>query len=148
MRRPSRRHGALFSVALIIAAGVLGSWAYSKLVASSDPPVVAPTSSTAPAAPNTIPLDVDELDRYIDDNFSDSPWHRSIIGYEQVGTDGVVVLTTLTEDEVEPAIAICRAASFWRPGDDLRVVVRAAGAAALVESPRGVGAEHCRAVRD
>ena len=144
MTRPTRRQSALFSVALIIAAGIVGSWSYRNLVASSGPRTVAPTTSTSTST--TVPLDAHALLVYIDDNFSEASWYHSILGYELVGTDGVALLTRLRRDEIEPATAICRAASFWRPGDDLRVVVRAADGATLAESPRGVGADHCRPV--
>lgn len=142
MTRPSKRQGGLLSLALIAIGLIVGSWSYRNLVASGPEPVT--TSTTTTSTSTTTPPRVDALVLYIDENFSDSTWYRSIAGYEPL-TDGVVVLTALPREGVEPAVAICRAVSFWRPGDDLRVIVRDARGQDLVESSRG-GAEQCRPV--
>lgn len=143
MTSPSPRGGALLSVGIMLGAALLGWWSYRGLTGPPANPVTTTTSSSSPSI--TAPPDIGVLARYIDESFPETEWYGSIVGYEPLGTRGVAVLTSLREDQAALAVSICRAVSFWTPGDHLLVLVRGPDDVTLAESPSGVGAEQCRA---
>ena len=147
MTRLRRRGGRLLSTTVIVLAMTVGWWSYRGLASPTERPPLRTTTSTS--STSTIPPDVEHLALYVDEHFSEAPWYESIQGYEQMGSEGVVVLTSLTTTTfTDAAVGICRAVSFWRPGDDLRIVVRARGGETIAESLRGSGAESCEPVKD
>lgn len=142
-RGGSRRRDIGVASALIAAAVVLGGWSYQGLF-GSEPPAAPPTTTTTAAPVVTAPPDISQLAAYIDEHFAETPWYQAIVRYEPMGSSGVAVLTSLTDAAMDQAVGICRAASFWRPGDGLPVLVRGLRGAVLVESPSG-DAEECKA---
>ena len=143
LARRVRPADVLLSFCLMALALLLGWLALSGLREPDMGMDAAGASSPTTGAPAA--LDISEVAQYIDEHFSGAAWYPTIVGYEPVEPRGVAVLTTLRRDESEQAVGICRAVSFWRPGDDLIVVVRATDETPLAESPRGDNAKDCRA---
>ena len=142
VRRRPRPADLVLSVCLMLLALLLGWLAYAGLrqpsVRSDDVSVSSTTQVEAPP-------DASEAAVYIDEHFTGADWYPSIVGYEPLGSDGIAVLTSLDRSGSEQAVAICRALSFWRPGDDLVIIVHAADETPLAETRREVGAADCRA---
>lgn len=143
--RGVRPADALLSLCLMVLALLLGWLAYSGLrdpgMGGADTGAPSPTTNVRAAQP----VDVSAVAQYIDEHFAGADWYPAIVGYEPLEGEGVAVLTSLDRDGAESAVAICRAISFWRPGDDAPVLVLAADETPLAESPKGSLAQDCRA---
>jgi hypothetical protein len=138
-----QRTNPLLVVVLVTCMAIFGTLVALAVANQPQSPGAAVTTVASTTSTTTPPLDLGDLARYVNENFSETFWYPAVLDYEHFA-GGVLVRTTLSDVDAEAAGPICGAVTLWKHEEIYPVFVRGARDVTFARALKGAGT--CRLV--